>query len=254
MLEDVSIIKALKDSNILNIHADLTNLVWLSDEEQQAVIPKLVEQVSIARENGITSDVLHAPSGWMWGPETEDETERQKMINRFVRLSGFVKTAGIPYIVVHVNGCGFPAGGDKESGIKRVRRSLAELRDKCEVKLLVENMPREELGNSSAEMLRILDGLDMDSVCDVNHVFKEPIYSYMTALGERIKALHISDNDGINEAHRMPGKGVINWQEVIKALKDINYTGTLNFETHVKTVEDIKETRIVANAIFKELL
>ncbi|MBR5388044.1 MAG: hypothetical protein IK147_01100 [Clostridia bacterium] len=65
----------------------------------------------------------------------------------------------------------------------------------------------------------------MNSVCDVNPIFKEPIYDYMTAVGNRIKAI-----------------------------KDINYTGTLNFETHVKTVEEIKETAVVGNTIFKGLM
>lgn len=76
----------------------------------------------------------------------------------------------------------------------------------------------------------------------------------MTAVGSRIKALHISDNGGVNEAHCMPGKGIIDWRQVIKAIKDINYTGTLNFETHVKTVEEIKETAVVGNTIFKGLM
>ena len=254
MLEDENVINALNDNGIINIHADLTNIVLLSHEEQQARIPKLVKQVGLARDHGIVSDVLHAPSGWMWGPEMADEDERKRVVDRFVGLSAYVKEAGIPYVVVHANGSGYLPGSDKDVGIKRVRRTLEELRDKCKVKLLVENMPREELGNSSEEMLRILDGLGIDSVCDVNHIFKESIYSYMIALGDKIKALHISDNDGINERHRMPGTGVIDWAEVVRALKDIKYSGTLNFETHVKTVEDINETALVAHRLFGELL
>ena len=52
----------------------------------------------------------------------------------------------------------------------------------------------------------------------------------------------------------MPGTGVIDWGEVVRALKDITYSGTLNFETHVKTVEDINETALVAHRLFGELL
>ena len=115
-------------------------------------------------------------------------------------------------------------------------------------------MPREELGNTSREMLRLLDGPGIDSVCDVNHIFKEPIYDYMVAMKGRIKALHLSDNDGVNERHLLPGKGVIDRKEVIRGLIDIGYEGTLNFESHVRTVEDVEENARVAREIFGEIL
>jgi len=42
--------------------------------------------------------------------------------------------------------------------------------------------------------------------------------------------LHLSDYDGIDEKHWMPGEGVIDWQAFMLALQEIDYTGPFNYE------------------------
>ena len=53
---------------------------------------------------------------------------------------------------------------------------------------------------------------------------------YMTnrELGDYIGCLHVHDNDGIHDLHQAPYSGVIDWKEVMQALKDINYQGVFN--------------------------
>ena len=50
------------------------------------------------------------------------------------------------------------------------------------------------------------------------------------ALGNRLQALHIHDNDLINDNHQIPFSMNIDFSEVAKALKDINYDGFLTLE------------------------
>jgi len=51
------------------------------------------------------------------------------------------------------------------------------------------------------------------------------------ALGhERLKSLHIHDNDKIGDNHTLPFMGKINWDEIMRALKAINYDGEFTFE------------------------
>ncbi|MBQ9936801.1 MAG: sugar phosphate isomerase/epimerase [Oscillospiraceae bacterium] len=62
------------------------------------------------------------------------------------------------------------------------------------------------------------------------------------SLGDTLKVLHVHDNDGRDDNHDIPYNGFptpmefkgperrINWDAFIKALKDINYTGTLSLE------------------------
>ena len=46
----------------------------------------------------------------------------------------------------------------------------------------------------------------------------------------RVGALHIHDNDLYDDLHTLPYIGKINWKEVMKALKEINYQGNFTYE------------------------
>lgn len=50
---------------------------------------------------------------------------------------------------------------------------------------------------------------------------------------EKLKVLHINDNDGYRDSHLIPTQGVIDFNEIIKALDDIEYTGSFNMEVAV---------------------
>ena len=50
------------------------------------------------------------------------------------------------------------------------------------------------------------------------------------ALGNRLKALHIHDNDCKHDNHQIPFSMNINFEGVVKALKDINYDGYFTLE------------------------
>jgi sugar phosphate isomerase/epimerase len=43
--------------------------------------------------------------------------------------------------------------------------------------------------------------------------------------------LHISDYDGVDERHWLPGQGIINWSEVVESLVSIDYGGPFMFES-----------------------
>ena len=51
------------------------------------------------------------------------------------------------------------------------------------------------------------------------------------ALGPRLQALHIHDNDKLHDSHQIPFSMEIDFVEVAKALKEINYSGYLTLES-----------------------
>ena len=62
---------------------------------------------------------------------------------------------------------------------------------------------------------------------------KEKPWDYIRGLGKnRLKALHVHDNNGMNDQHLLPYEGYIDWMEVTKALGEIDYEGDFTFETH----------------------
>ena len=52
------------------------------------------------------------------------------------------------------------------------------------------------------------------------------------ALGNRIQALHIHDNDKWHDSHQLPFSMQIDFDAVVKALRDINYQGYFTLETN----------------------
>lgn len=50
------------------------------------------------------------------------------------------------------------------------------------------------------------------------------------SLGERLKALHIHDNDRWHDSHQIPFSMSISFYDIVKALKDINYQGYFTLE------------------------
>ena len=56
------------------------------------------------------------------------------------------------------------------------------------------------------------------------------------ALGDSLQALHIHDNDKLKDSHQIPFSMNINFNEIIKALKEIKYSGyfTLEADSYLK--------------------
>lgn len=63
--------------------------------------------------------------------------------------------------------------------------------------------------------------------------------NFITTLGNRLKVLHIHDNDGISDLHQIPftftrtreNISSTDWDGFVKGLKSIGYKGVLSFET-----------------------
>jgi sugar phosphate isomerase/epimerase len=88
---------------------------------------------------------------------------------------------------------------------------------------------------NAASMLRLIDHVDSPALgmnFDPSHLFPMGEISEMVVyeVGDRIFHTHLSDNDGTSNAHWRPGKGKIDWREVLRALRDVGYTGVLSIE------------------------
>ena len=67
----------------------------------------------------------------------------------------------------------------------------------------------------------------------------------LRAVGSRLKTLHINDNHyGNRDEHLLPYMGTVVWPEVMEALVEIGYSGTLNYETGKVTSEAYGEIQL----------
>jgi sugar phosphate isomerase/epimerase len=47
---------------------------------------------------------------------------------------------------------------------------------------------------------------------------------------DRLKALHVHDNNYKEDTHTLPGLMMMNWDEITRALADIDYSGEFTYE------------------------
>mgnify|MGYP000958287267 CR=1 FL=1 len=121
----------------------------------------------------------------------------------------------------------------------RMFDAFVELAMKENVGIAFENMAdrdrRRRFGTSASELIALVEsyGDKNIGVCwDTGHgnrVYEDPVRP-IRELGKRIKALHINDNHGDIDEHLLPFEGTLAWEEIMKALKEIEYEGDLVYE------------------------
>lgn len=81
-------------------------------------------------------------------------------------------------------------------------RTLKAVADACGVELCIENLPRTCLGNTPEELVRIVDAVPGVGICfDTNHYVQGTVAHFIETAGRRIRTVHISDYDFVNECH-----------------------------------------------------
>ena len=79
---------------------------------------------------------------------------------------------------------------------------------------------------------------------------------FIRLMGDNVYCLHLHDNDGYFDGHRIPCGGTIDWEDVFKALKEIGYSNNFNSEVTLKYISDdlIVPTAEFTIAIIKDFI
>lgn len=175
--------------------------------------------------------LAHAPAEVMNYRENRDMYIRA--VNRTIEGCALL---GISDLVVH------PAWSlefDKECLFSENRlfyKLIMPAAEKFGINILAENNYYSNgLLNNGRDMLELLDviGHPLLYVCwDTGHarLVKADQYESITLLGEKLRAVHIHDNEGYWDRHTSPFFGDINFDPIIQALIDIDYKGYFNLE------------------------
>ena len=95
--------------------------------------------------------------------------------------------------------------------------------------LLLEPRVGETVPNTDA-MLRLWDALreeNLGFILDVahQHAQKECVPLAIEKLGRHLRYVHVADNDGRDNRHFAPGKGTVDWDEVLRVLARRGFDG-----------------------------
>ncbi len=83
------------------------------------------------------------------------------------------------------------------------------------------------------EHMEVIKHPNFTACMDIGHaemVNCEGAPTIIRALGDRIGCLHVHDNDKFDDWHTLPFTGKIDWEEVCKALREVDYKGHFTFE------------------------
>lgn len=151
---------------------------------------------------------------------------------------------GIKNMVLHCDNL----VGESIAREEKIKRNIEKLKQigeyikEKDVTICLENLrphgPEDAdlIDRSADDLLYIIEqvGSDKFGIClDTGHLNmtdRNP-GEFILKAGEKLKALHIADNEGEADQHMMPYcRGNVNFAEVVKALRVIGYNGLFNLE------------------------
>ena len=169
---------------------------------------------------------------WLKISLCSDETA----VENLFRWIDLYEAIGIKNMVLHcdiLNKSGLPKPERLDKNVEKLRVLAEYVRDK-DIMICLENL---SLTTQSADdLLYIIDRVECDrfGIClDTGHLnlTLKNQREFILKAGDRLKALHIADNEGQIDQHMMPfARGNIDFVEVVKALKEIGYNGLFNLE------------------------
>ena len=118
-------------------------------------------------------------------------------------------------------------------------RELLACAKEHDVIICFENMPMPNFSLGSVEAIRrFVREMDDDHfrVClDTGHVnvFEgQSLYDAVIMIGDKLQTLHVHDNNGRSDEHRMPWfGGTADWEGFGRALREIGFDGVFSYET-----------------------
>ena len=167
--------------------------------------------------------------------------DSEDVVYRLLDWVDLYDTIGVKNAVLHVSGLVDMPDLTFEDRVCRFVEKLKIVEDhikknRLDICICIENAG--EWFRSIDTLNYLLDRLDDDcfGIClDTGHLNlssdNNDQRNFILKAGKRLKALHIADNEGKADQHLMPfGKGRINFEEVVSALREIDYEGLFNLE------------------------
>jgi len=167
-------------------------------------------------------------------PAADKENERKKGTRLLANRIYFTGKLGGDCVVVHP-----PINALEEAVFikrwKQLGKSIEETRPLCEkmkVKLAIENT--HNITPVAIEQLELLFKKNSPAFLgfcfDSGHANIAGTVNMIENYGSRTFALHLHDNHGKTDEHALPGRGNLDWNRVMNALKKNKYPKPVNFE------------------------
>ena len=194
-------------------------------------------------KNGLYASQTHGP--WRHPPRDyteEDRAERFEAMSKGIRGTAYI---GSENFVIHTM-MPFGTGSGEQPEVQRqinfeYFNRLCDVAEQYGITICFENLPFNHLPiNNCKQILEFVKWVNRDNfkVClDTGHALvshEQPGEAVRMIGKEYLRTLHVHDNDGTGDYHRLPGDGIADWQDFGKALHEIDFDGVLSLETMVR--------------------
>ena len=144
--------------------------------------------------------------------------------------------------LVNIHSHWYQPNSQRQEIIDRIIKSLVELvavAKKYDIKLMLENQPNGFL-NTPESLLQIFDKVkNLFFHLDVGHAQvagrdNNLTKEFLAYFKSKLAHVHFSDNKGSNDDHLPIGAGIIDWEDIIRQLKEIGYNKTITLEVFTR--------------------
>ena len=196
------------------------------------------------------------PFNYMMGDQAQWEDSIQ-YLKTAIKASSFLGAEALLLSIGHSGGL---PPEEKKTRLLKSLRVLSEEAWKMGQTLLLENLtPMESDGYTDLESYQLLFEEELPclkAMCDVVVPFvqgEDPV-EYCRVLGEKMGHLHLTDSNGSDESHIMPGDGIMDLGKLIKDFQNAGYKGNVTIELVTNYMEDPSGAAALAIGRVKELL
>lgn len=191
------------------------------------------------KENGIEVNSLHTSFGNGFDISSFDENVRAIGISEIKKNIDLLAFLDGKIAIVHPGGHLFNTN-DSEERKRRMEKSslsfseIVKYAEEKGIKIAVENLLPHLVCGYAQEILNLINRINSNNVgiCfDSSHAnLAEKPAEVLKKFSQKLITLHMSDNLGRYDDHLLPGKGKINFRELVKILKEISYEGVFMME------------------------
>jgi sugar phosphate isomerase/epimerase len=186
----------------------------------------------LAEEHGITINSLHAPYGPKHDISYSDSESRMASVCRIALAMAAAVELDARTVILHLQSWPVETGRQDVDSLLRSLEALVESAENMQIRLAAENLP----GKVAAEFLRRAFAefkSDSFGFCyDSSHDQLGPgqPYEVLEEFADRLFAVHLSDNDGLEDRHWIPFTGIVDWERVCYVLHKARYANPLLLE------------------------
>ena len=217
----------------------------LSDEEVMELIRPCKEA---AQKNGIAISQAHGGLSWFQETTPERQALQQRVLKLQIKLCDFLDC---PRLILHPAYLPYDqqttAEDAREVNLDLLTQLIPTLKQ-YPVTVCIENCFIRNQGKtlectcSSGDIIDYIDELNIRAgqkcfayCLDTGHALLvgANIGDLIRKIGHRLEALHMNDNDGVDDRHTLPFTGLVDWQRMAEALRDVGYHDSLNFEVNL---------------------